>query len=204
MTILNIHPNRERARLGFKDAVLASYGFLCALSFRPVKEDVTFVRYESAKVFVNIYHGRSSYELGVEIGRLSEPEKKVTLYEIVAWAGAEKTEGFGQHVMFQASTREAVQECVPKLARLTQEYGTLFLKADITAYQDVRDVRSRDWAEYQKQVNLAQVRQKAEHAWHSKDYPQVVQLYGVVHEDLSDVEVKRLAYAERQVISEKK
>jgi hypothetical protein len=71
-----------------------------------------------------------AFELGVEIGRLKEPNSKLTLYDIVAWAGVEKAEGFGQHVAFQVSSREGVQEFVPKLAHLVQKYGAPFLKSD--------------------------------------------------------------------------
>src|SRR5712692_8348300 len=132
-------PSPDRAKLGFKDAVLSSFKFLERFGFRPVEEKTTFVRYESSVVFVNVYHGRASFELGVEVGRLTEPDEKVTLYEIVAWAGAEKAEGFGQHVMFQVSSREGVQEFVPKLARLIQKYGTPLLKADASAYRAVHE-----------------------------------------------------------------
>src|SRR5438477_12018888 len=127
--MLNKEPSPERAKLGFKDAVLSSFKFLSGFGFRPIEEKMTLVRYKSPEVFVNFYHGRASFELGVEVGRLIEPNEKVTLYDMVAWAGAEKTEGFGQHVMFQVSSREGVKEFVHKAARLLEKYGISFLKA---------------------------------------------------------------------------
>src|SRR2546430_3685910 len=99
--MLNEEPSPDRARLRFRDCVLRDFQFLSEFGLRPVEEKTTFVRYESTNVFVNIYHGRASFELGVEVGRLAEPHEKVTLYDIVAWAHAQETEGFGQHVMFQ-------------------------------------------------------------------------------------------------------
>ena len=50
-------------------------------------------------------------------------------------------------------------------------------------------------------MNLKNVRGKAEAAWHAKDYAQVVELYGPVREDLTEVEAKKLAYAEQQVMT---
>jgi len=199
--MLHIDPSAGRALLAFSDAVHANFGFLCALGFRPVKDDVTCVRYESPEVFVNVYHGRASFELGVEIGRLSDAEKKVNLYEIINWAGAGDAEGFGKHVMFQVSTREGVQEFVPKLARLTQKYGIRLLKGDAAAYREVYATSARSAAEYEKEVALKNVRQKAEAAWHSKDYIRTVELYSAVRNDLTEVEARRLAYAEQQVMS---
>jgi hypothetical protein len=199
--MLNKEPTPTRARLGFKDAVQSSFKFLTGFGLCPVEEKSTFVRYESPEVFVNIYHGRASFELGVEVGRLTEPNEKVTLYDIVARAGAEKTEGFGQQVMFQVSSREGVQKFVPKLARLLEKYGTPFLKAESNAYRAVHEARSHSALDYEKEVNLRDVRRRAETAWHAKDYAQVVELYGPVRDDLNEVEAKKLAYAEQQALA---
>jgi hypothetical protein len=201
--MLNREPSAERARLGFEEAVLSSFKFLNDVGMRPVKVEVTFVRYESSEVFVNVYHGRASFEMGVEIGRLHEPAEKLTLYDIIDWAGANKAEGFGQHVAFQVSSREGVEEFVPKLAQLVQKYGTPFLKAEASAYCAVHEARSRGAVEYEKEVNLRRVRMRAEAAWRAKDYFQIVELYGAVREELTEVEAEKLAYAEKQVLAPK-
>jgi hypothetical protein len=198
--MLHIDPSPERARLTFKDAALSSFRFLCDLAFRPVQEEDTFVRYESSLVFVNVYHGRASFELGVEIGRLAEAGEKLTLYDMVARTGAEEAEGFGQHVMFQVSTREGVQELVPKLAGLVQKYGPQFLNADANAYREALEARSRAAAEYEKQVPLRNLRGKVETAWQAKDFARVIELSQAMRDDLTEVEAKRLAYAEGQLL----
>jgi uncharacterized protein (DUF1330 family) len=197
--MLNKEASPERAKLEFKDTVLSSFKFLSGFGLRPVEEKTTFVRYESPEVFVNVYHGRASFELGVEVGRLTEPNEKVTLHDLVAWAGAEKTEGFGQHVMFQVSSRDGVKEFVPKLARLLENYGVPFLKAEGNAYRAVGEIRSQAAVEYENQVHLRDVRKKAQVAWHAKDYARVVELISPLHEELTEVEAKKLAYSEQQV-----
>jgi hypothetical protein len=198
--MLNKVPGPDRGRLGFREAVRTSFRFLNELGLRPVEEKETFVRYESSAVFVNVYHGRASFELGVEIGRLKDPNEKLTLYDIVAWAGAEEKEGFGQHVVFQVSSPEGIREFVPKLARLAEEYGTPFLKNEASAYHGALEARSRGSAEYAKQVNLRSVRSKAQTAWHAKDHARVVELYGSMRNDLTEIEAKRMAYAEQQAL----
>lgn len=197
--MLSKEPSPERARLGFKEAVLSSFQFLNDAGLRPVQQEMTFVRYESPEIFVNVYHGRASFELGVEIGRLREPQSKLTLYDIVAWAGAEKAEGLGEHVAFQVSSREGVQEFVPKLAELVKKHATPFLRGDAAAFDSAFEIQSERARDYAKGVNLSQLRQKVEAAWHAKDYAQVVELYGPVRDDLDKVEAKKLAYAEQQV-----
>jgi len=199
--MLNKEPNPERAELRFKEAVLSSFKFLGDAGLRPVQQEMTFVRYESPEVFVNVYHGRASFELGVEIGRLKNPNNKLTLYDIVAWAGAEKTEGLGQHVNFQVSSREGVQEFVPKLAALVKKHAAPFLRGDAAAFDSALEIQAERAKNYAKGVNLSQVRRKADAAWQAKDYALVVDLYGPVREDLTEVEAKKLVYAEQQAVS---
>jgi hypothetical protein len=198
--MLNADPGPEREQLGFRDAVLSSFGFLRSYGLSPVEEKSTFVRYESQVVFVNVYHGRASYELGVEIGRLSEPKDKVTLHEIIAWAGTEQTEGLGQHTAFQVSSREGVKQFVPQLAELVKKYADPFLHGEAVAYESVKALRSERTSDYVKQVRFRDTRKKVEAAWQQKDYAQVVELLASIREDLSQSEVMKLAYAEKQIL----
>lgn len=199
--MLNKEPRPEREQLGFTDVVLSNFKFLGEFGLRPVDEKVTLVRYESAGIFVNVYHGRVSFELGVEIGRLNEPEARLSVFDIVRWAGAEKAESFGQHVMFQVSSRQGVQEFVPKLAALVKKYATPFLRGDEDAYRTALQSRAKRYADEVKDGNLRAVRSKADAAWQAKNYPHVVELYGPLRNDLTEVEAKKLAYAEQQVLA---
>jgi hypothetical protein len=135
------------------------------------------------------------------IGRLKEPEKKLHIFTIVRWAGAERLEGFGKHVMFQVSSREGVHEFVPKLAELVRKYAVPFLHDDESTYRSALEFQAKGWSEYVKEVNLRSTRAKVEVAWHAKDYAQVVELYGSVRKDLTEVEAKKLTYAEKQVLA---
>jgi hypothetical protein len=199
--MLNKEPSPQQAKLGFREAVLSSFKFLTEIGLHPVDEKVTFVRYESSEVFINVFHGRASHEINVEIGRLKDPKKTLSIGSIVEWAGAYKAEGFGQRVMFQVSTREGVQEFVPKLAALVKKYAIPLLRNDDSAWGAALDLQGRRWNEYVKEVNLTVLREKAEAAWHAKDYIRVLELYDPVRQDLSEVEAKKLAYAEHQVLT---
>jgi hypothetical protein len=198
--MLKKEPPPERALLGFKDSVLASFKFLGEFGLHPVEEKSTLVRYESANVFVNVYHGRASFEIGVEIGKLNQPETKLSIFDIVRWAGAEKAESLGQHVMFQVSSREGVQEFVPKVAGLVRKYAIPFLHPEEDAYRTALESRAERYADEMKQAKLEAVRSKAEAAWHARDYATVVQLYGTIRQQLSDAEATKLAYADRQLL----
>jgi hypothetical protein len=67
--MLRAQTGRERAGLGFREAAISAFAFLVEdFAFSCVQQQVTFIRYESNLVFVNVYHGRASFELNVEIG----------------------------------------------------------------------------------------------------------------------------------------
>jgi hypothetical protein len=63
--MITFEPEKDRWKLGFKEAVLASFDYLRSYGLQCVQADVTYVRHDSTKVFVNVYHGRGSYEMNV-------------------------------------------------------------------------------------------------------------------------------------------
>jgi len=191
-------PGEDRDQLGFKDAVLSSFGFLRSYGLKAIEEDVTFVRYESNAVFVNVYHGRGSFEIGVEIGRLDRPEKYGLDY-IVHWAGKQAwdAEGFGRGTMFQVSTREGVHNIVPKVAELVKKYGDPFLTGRPTFYSELQKANERASVAYEREQLLTRIRKEADAAWTAKDLGRVAELLQPVRSDLTEVESKRLAYAEK-------
>lgn len=65
-------PGSGRSELGFVQAVRSSFAFLEKVGLQVVREESTLVRFESCNRFVNVFHGRGSYELGVDFGRWVE------------------------------------------------------------------------------------------------------------------------------------
>jgi len=191
-------PGEDRGKLGFRDAVLSSFEFLQAYGLTPVEENATFVRYQSDAVFVNVYHGRGSFEIGVEIGRLDRPERYGLGY-IVSWAGKQawEAEGFGRGTMFQVTSREGVHNIVPKVAELVKKYGDLFLTGRAAFYDELQKANDRASVAYEREQMLTRIRKEADAAWTAKDFGRVAELLQPVHSDLTEVESKRLAYAEK-------
>jgi hypothetical protein len=204
--VFHFEPGSDRCKLGFKEAVLASFDFLRSYGFGCVSAEPTLVRYETSgplsgkDLFVNVYHGRGSYELGVEIGPRDRDQATLALPLIVEWASRQKGESLDQQTIFQASTREGVQQFVPKLAELVQKYATPFLEGDPAAYQSAADSLRRGSALCEKEMQLRRVREQADAAWHDKDYGQVVSLYEPFQEDLTQSEGMRLEYAKKHLL----
>lgn len=193
-------PGKDRWKLGFKDAVLSSFEFLQAYGLTPVEQDATFVRYESGGVFVNVYHGRGSFEIGVEVGRLDRPEKYGLGY-IVSRAGRQawEAEGFGRGTMFQVSTREGVQNIVPKIAELVKKYGRPFLSGSPEFYDELQKVNYQASVQFEREQMLTRIRKEADAAWAGKDLGRVAELLQPIRGELTEIETKRLAYAEKHI-----
>jgi hypothetical protein len=191
------NPPLDRGQLGFIEYVKVSFSFLSKeYDFHVVKTEPTFVRYESSGVFVNIYHGRASFELGFEIGRLDDrtgkEEPPYTLSMIVEHMGAKHRTGY---TFFQCSTRDSVKQCVPKLANLVQSYAPSFLSGDPAAYKQLLKTRSDIGKRITKDFKLRAVREKATSAWRARDYAQVADLYESIFEDLTRAEISKLNYS---------
>lgn len=197
-------PGPQRSKLGFSDSVVSSFAFLAPYGFLLVHADATTVRYEKRvflglnRLFVSIHHGHGSYELGVWVGRKYPARHRVDVLEIVRWARAEEVEGLGHHTTFQVSSRDGVEEFIPRLSELVRKYARPFLQGDKQAFEAVLAQRKRESRDYTKKMELDRMREQAEIAWHQKDFGSVVTLYQRFLDDLKPFEVKRFDYARKR------
>jgi hypothetical protein len=190
-----------RVYFGFPEAVMTSFRFLVEeFRFACVKQDATIVRFESNEVFVNIYHGRASYELGVEIGQLRKdtdvPECGFTLGEIISVADSKIG---SMYRPYQISMPQQINKFVSETAELVRRYATSALIGDRAYFQRLSDLRVRISNAYIKEMELSRIRTDVEVAWREKNYKQVVELYGAVEDDLTSSEIKKLGYAKRKL-----
>jgi hypothetical protein len=193
----------NRASLGFVDAAICAFNFLVKdFSFRCVRQDITFVRFESNSVFVNVYHGRVSYELNAEIGQLAigegHPEVPFTIGEILHLVDPKEATNYHP---YQVHTADSVRKFITELAELVKEYATPALLGDHEFFQRVAEVQGKRSNAYLKKLQLNRTRTEVETAWHQKNYRRVIELYDSMHEDLTPAEAKRLAYAKKNSLS---
>jgi hypothetical protein len=196
-------PSGSRASLGFAEAVISAFKFLLEdFSFRCVRKDVTIVRFESNSVFVNVYHGRISFELNVEIGELAigneHPENPFTIGEILDLVNADEAVNYHP---FQVHTVETVQRFVSDLASFVKRYAVPALLGDHGFFQRLSELRTQRSNEYLKNIRLNRTRTEVDAAWHQKNYPRVIELYDSMFHDLTPSEAKRLAYAKKKCLS---
>lgn len=200
--MITFEPGKDRWKLGFKEAVLDNFNFLEDYGLKCDQADATFVRYDSPKVFMNIYHGRGSYELNLEIGRHNGAKKDSThnLDAVLEWYKAPEQKLLDLiHPLFQSHTREGVQEMVPKMAALFRKYAEPLLRSDEEAFKSFEAYCIIASIRLGERFTNGTTRWKAGRAFDCKDWKQAVNSYEMLGDDLSQIEKAELAYAKEQL-----
>ena len=127
----------------FKELAANAFHFLVKeFGFQPVKSEGS-VRYQSAKVYVNISLGRVSKEIRIEIGLLPGQYDQVShsfgLDEIIEIMGNRNEI---EYLYFQGETKEQLQKNLPFLAGLIKKYAGDVLKGDYLVIQNLERLRS--------------------------------------------------------------
>jgi hypothetical protein len=198
-------PSLDRARFGFVEAIRSAFSFLSDRDFEMRSAGPTFVRYESPAAFVNVFHGRGSYELGVEVGRWvprngEQMEQKFPLSDVIELTGYAGEAGLRPLV---ATDPEAVKQFVTLLADWTRAYADRALSGDNQFFSELsRRAAARSDA-LQAQWHADRLREDADNAWRGKDYPAVDRAYTALAElpsiSLTQSELGRLSYARKHM-----
>ena len=185
----------DRKFLRFSEAVREYFSFLeTQWEFTCVREEDTFVRYERGDLYVNVYHGRVSFEIGVEVGRESL-EHGFPLAALVSlsdkglarkyWPGGART---------VTAVRKVVQAASEGLSR----YGVAALAGDQATFSSLEQLRAERIAAMVRDSIAVQVRPKAEAAFRRRDYKEAATLYFSIEDSLSPVERKKLEIAKKR------
>jgi hypothetical protein len=198
MTITTV-PGPEREELRFKEVVLRAFAFLEQLGFRCTEAGPTFVRFESSDVFINIYHGRASFEVGVEVGFLTfhpaAQGRGFVLDELLELGGVRTASGPPP----AASTPESVAVVVPQVAELVHRHAVTALRADPAAFEHLASIRASRGAALMESIKVEDAREAARRAWQTNDYAGVIAAYGGIADHLTISEAGKLAYAKKRL-----
>jgi len=188
---------RERA---FPKAVSDSFSFLSSRGFRQVLAESNRVRYESQHAYVTVFHEELSYEIDLEIGSIDDRSMCFPRSTIMLLFEPEKL-ALPESRSYVAQTAEEIARGVSKLASQFAGYVNAGLLDDSKLFEHLRDVSDRRLRERAEEVELADVRQKLEVAWHEKNYAKVVDLLEPMRSELTGSEQKKLEFSKNQLRS---
>ena len=190
----------DRDALGFAESVQRHFKFLKLHGFQVVHYEPTFVRYESSLFFINLYHGRRSFEIGLELGRIAIPEDEAQPYpmsallEVVGFSDAKNYRNYA------ARTLQTVDAGVAKLSKLFREQLSDDLLRRHNLFSALKHQRNARGEALALETSLEQARRVLETAWHIKDYKKVVKTLLPLYNHLTPAERKKLEYAKRMIL----
>jgi hypothetical protein len=183
----------DRAWLGFAPAVEDAFSFLLADGFHIVESAPTIVRYQKGATCVTLFHGRRSWEIGLEVG--PEDGERFSIGGILEAAGAEEAASYRAPAI---GTAAGVDKWVHTIADLFRRYGQPALELDPVFLERMRQ-QSRDWwAAFNLDGLATRNRPRAEAAFREGRYREAAELYEEMVEALTPVEKKKLALARRR------
>jgi hypothetical protein len=188
----------DRTELRFAEAVEEAFDFLREHEFTPVQSDPTFVRFESKSTYVNVYHGRLSFEIGLEIGLQGDRSKEAShsMSEIIRLVEPEK---LAEYRDYAACTVTDVAEGVRRLAALFRRYIDAGILDDGGFFERLRRSHTAAVDNYWREMDLARVRRELDAAWHAKNYAKVIEVLEPLREHLSSTELRKLEYAKKNL-----
>jgi hypothetical protein len=119
----------DRENLNFASQVLLTFDFLQEHGFLRFDESPTIVRYRKGDLQLNIFHGRRSYEIGLEIGK---GNSLFSLREIIRISDKQAADAYFRCV---ARTLEVVSKGINQLSELLKKYGQRTLDGDQVFYR---------------------------------------------------------------------
>lgn len=186
----------DRSVLHFPEEVRARFAYLEALGFACAHSEATLVRYESPVIGINIYQGRQSYEIGLEIESLQVPKGSYSFSEILRLVDAKRAENYRN---FASHTVEGVAEGVQQLAALFHECIDAGILNEQQLFPRLKLQRGEWSKNYALEIELRQARSNSEDAWTKKDFQKVVQILSPLREHLHPAELKKLEYAKKHL-----
>lgn len=197
-------PGPERALLGFAVAAQETFSFLLGQGFTLMELSDTLARYESGWRIVRVFHGRASYELGVEVGRWVEVagtrrEQSFPLRDVVALRRDPVDVGFGGTT---ATSPPAVRRVMALLADWTREYAGPLVSGGDELFEVLSERNAERGRVEQEGLRAQRLRDRAEEAWRRRDFGAVALAYSEIESELHSVTLKasergRLDYARK-------
>ncbi len=186
-------PGGGAGRLGFVDFVLEAFAFLLRLGFVIARREGTFVRFESDVVFINVYHGRSSYHVGLEVGRIRDGAM-YSLHELLRAVAP----GDIDRARYQATGPEVLARCLASIAETVEKNCGALLAGDPAAFERLRSAVSPLRQAATLQAQFGAIIDRGDRAWDSKDFNQAATLYEKGAPALDETRMRRLAYLRKR------
>lgn len=180
-----------QGRLGFITLALSAFAFLQRIGFEVVQREPSLVVFEDGNVFVNVYQGRSSYQVGLELGRLDDARHhKYSLYEVLEALAPSEVE----KAKCQTTDPAVLERCLSAIADVVERTCGPLLAGDAGAFEDLRIAVAPRRTEVTLRAEFGAILDRADQAWEAKDFRRARELYNQAAPALNEPRRRRLKY----------
>ena len=183
---MNIHSNS--GRLSFVEYVKSSFAYLENYGYTVKENTDTMVLYVSSDVSVKVYHGRLSYQLGMEI-KQTDSEEYYNLFEILSTFAAEHARMHRQY-----STEAELRESVAQLATIIHDCCEDIISGQVNAFRRLSEHARMQRAQVTKDAQYGAIMDQADLFWEAKDYERAFVRYKQAEPNLDSTRMRRLKY----------
>ena len=196
---LTLHDDMTRAG-AFVVNVKHAFTFLIMdYGFSVVETVATFVRYESPAVFVNVYHGRGSHEIGLELGLLDDVGKLFSWFHLMELVCLQDDEACQWFRAYYTTDPMLIKAAVESLAASLKQYGDMALHGDGAVFTALRQARMQSKERYARELRESRARARGNDAWNQRAYHEVSAQFGGIESALSPSEEGKLRYARKML-----
>lgn len=196
-TFMNTTP--DRAHLRFPDAVKRHFAFLETKGFVCIHTEPTLVRFRSKGHIIAIYHGRRSYEIGLEIENM-QGSGSYPLSALLYYIHHEAAERYRQ---WAGVTPSGVEEGVRQLASYFNDCLNCGILEDRKLFDRLaRQVEERS-RNYNEEIRLNHARREADSAWAQRNFRELLRILTPFRDRLQQSELMKIEYAKKKMSKEK-
>ncbi len=177
----------------FDKEVLFHFSFLKEKGFSCRDHNESFVRFESLFIFINIYHGRMSYEIGLEI----EDVNCNAVYALSELLRITDNATADSYRKYSATTAQAVAKGVEQLAEIFCRCVRTGVLEDDKLFSRLRKQREILANKLSIETRLDEARRQSEIAWKNKRFDEFIDALSPFQKHLSLVEIKKITYAKK-------
>lgn len=185
--------SNSREGLGFLPTAKRAFQFLKDYGFRIARETATLLAYRGPNGSINVFHGRSSYEIGVELrsGGIDD-EKYYSVGTLIALTDSKESVKYYHP---SANTQETVERFVNEQAQILRIYGQRIFAGDTTIWAELERIQRERSSEYWAEMNFRGVGEKANQAFRERRYDEVVRVLSEFEDRLTPSQKKKFEYA---------
>jgi hypothetical protein len=186
----------RRTELNFLSTAKTVFSFLTeGNKYKIIRESDTYLKLKSGIGYIIVYHGRLSYEIGVEFSPIDANEGELYTFEdLISLVDKQSASIYRRP---SASTPDDVKNILIEQSNLLKEYGSRVLEGDERIWTELKQVKESRVKKYWSDRNATQVRAKANQAFRESRYKDYVNLLQDQDFELTKSEKKKLAYAEK-------